>query len=324
MAIIHDNPLLKGASGSVGNVTYKKWRGRIVMANKPGKRTKTSAKQKDQQTTFRSAVRFAKRACAVPEIKAMYAKGINDRKHSANAVALSDYLNPPEIREIDVLSYTGAPGELIRVRAFDDFKVKSVSITISNADGSVIETGEAQPRGKRGLWRMTTAVRNNHRPGTVFTVAAKDMSGNVTRKTVAIPVGGFEVPPVETSTVKSDNAIQQGATDGSQGKIDAAHASATDASGTSKTEAPGTDEREPSHAMAKNVIQTTANDNLQVKHEGDDVPLWPLSPLNIYTANKYHKSGDQPHHHGSRAPHQDSGTFRSDSSPVDSGGDGGG
>ena len=139
MAIINGNPAVNGASGTVGKLVYKRWRGKIVLANKPGRRKKTTEKQRDNQDDFRSAVLWAKGVCKIPETKAMYAKGINDKKHSANAVALSDALNPPEIREIDILAYTGAPGELIRVRAFDDFKVKSVSITIPSADGNIIE-----------------------------------------------------------------------------------------------------------------------------------------------------------------------------------------
>ena len=75
----------------------------------------------------------------------MYEKGIGGNKFSANAVALSDFLNPPKIEEINVMNYTGAPGEIIRVRAWDDFKVASVSITIMR-DNIIIEKGKAQPR----------------------------------------------------------------------------------------------------------------------------------------------------------------------------------
>lgn len=208
MAFVDNNPLLKGASGALGkNVVFKQVRGRTHMTNMPRKRKRSSEKQKEQQDVFQLAVRYAKRACSFPEWKAMYAKGINDRKHSANAVAVSDYLNPPEIHEINVLTYTGAPGELIRIRAFDDFKVASVIVTITNAEGIVIEKGEAQLRGKKGLWRMMTTVRNPSAPGTVFSVVAKDMAGNETTKAVAIPIAGMQ------AAANAEQAIQAGVTE---------------------------------------------------------------------------------------------------------------
>ena len=197
MSVVTNNPLVKGASGALGRtVVYKQWRGRVVMANLPKKRKSSSEKQKDQQMRFHYAVKFAKRATANPQWKAMYEKGIGGNKFSANAVALSDFLNPPKIEEINVMNYTGAPGEIIRVRAWDDFKVASVTITIMR-DNTVIEKGKAQPRGKKGLWRMATSVRNASAPGTVFEVVAKDMAGNETKKAVTIPLAGMQAIPVE-------------------------------------------------------------------------------------------------------------------------------
>jgi hypothetical protein len=99
-------------------------------------------------------------------------------------VAVSDYLHAPKIHEIQAENYSGEPGEIIRIRATDDFMVASVSVTITGGDNHVIEEGEAQPRGKRGLWRMTTTVRNTNVPGTVITVVAKDMAGNETSASV--------------------------------------------------------------------------------------------------------------------------------------------
>jgi len=216
MSIVRNNHLLVGASGALGkNVVYKQWRGRVVMANMPKKRKGSSEKQKDQQHRFKEAVTFAKRATANPQWKAMYEKGINEKenKFSANAVALSDYLNSPEIGEINVLNYTGAPGELIRIRAWDDFKVASVHVTITR-NNVIIEKGKAQPRGKKGLWRLMTTVRNESAPGTVITVVANDMAGNTTKKTITIPLAGMQAASVEGNAVqepkqKEDVGTQQ-------------------------------------------------------------------------------------------------------------------
>lgn len=187
MAIINSNPLLNGASGLFGtNVVYRQWRGLTIMAKRPAKRREISPKQQQQVNRFAQAVGYAKRQMKMPERKALYEKGISDKKFSANGVALSDYLNPPKIHEIYAADYRGEPGGIIRVRATDDFMVASVSVTITSGDNRMIEKGEAMPRGKRGLWRFTTTVRNANVPGTVITVVAKDMAGNETTGTIQV------------------------------------------------------------------------------------------------------------------------------------------
>ena len=200
MAIAHNNPLIKGMSGALGeSVVYKYYRDRdlVIMANYPSKRVKDSDKQIAQQKRFQAATEYAKKATSIPHINALYKARITPELTSANAVALTDFLKPPVITEVNVLNYTGAPGEIIRVRAWDDFKVMSVSIRIARADGTVIEEGQATLRGKRGLWRMMTTVRNEEVVGTVFTVVAKDMPGNEATCIVKITKAG-EMNAVET------------------------------------------------------------------------------------------------------------------------------
>lgn len=182
-----NNPFFNGVSGMIGNnFVIRQMKDRIIIANKPCKRKRTSEKQLQQNTRFRYANEYAKRAMAVPALKALYAKGIGGTKRTAHQVAVGDFLKAPVVHEIEVKDYTGVPGELIRVRATDDFRVASVSITITAADGRVIEKGVATPRGKRGLWRMSTSVRNPDARGTVIEVVAKDYAGNETVRVVVV------------------------------------------------------------------------------------------------------------------------------------------
>ena len=46
-----------------------------------------------------------------------------------------------------VSGYKGSVGDLIRVRVTDDFKVVQVKVTITNADGSPVEQGDAVKQG---------------------------------------------------------------------------------------------------------------------------------------------------------------------------------
>ena len=189
MPIITNNPAVDGASGMLGkNFVYRQWNGRTIMANKPKKRGKLSEKQLAQVTRFQYAAEYARERTKSPEYKHLYQRGVDPKKDmfSAYAVALRDFLNPPKVSDVDAKDYTGEAGQIIRVRATDDFMVKSVTVTITSAENKVIETGEAIARGKKGLWRMTTTVRNANVRGTVIMVVAKDLAGNEAKKVVAI------------------------------------------------------------------------------------------------------------------------------------------
>ena len=216
MPIVTHNFLLKGFSGALGkNVVFKQYtkRGIVIAANYPKKRKSDSDKQIAQQGVFKYAIQYAKNATAHPQVSVIYAKGVDAVRTSVNAVAMKDVLTPPEVREVNLLTYSGAPGELIRVRAWDDFKVMSVSIAIAKADGTIIEEGQALPRGKKGLWRMATTVRNDSVPGTVFTVIATDMAGNKAKRTVRIPLAGqgdsFKEEHVKIPVVSASAILEQ-------------------------------------------------------------------------------------------------------------------
>ncbi|MGC3943754.1 MAG: hypothetical protein QM762_04300 [Chryseolinea sp.] len=271
MPIATNNPILKGVSGTLGkNIVIKQWRNRVVIANRPKKRERSTEKQLDQQHRFKDATTYAKNVNANPQSKALYEKGINDNKFSAYAVALSDHLNPPQIKDINVLMYTGEPGELIRVRAFDDFKVKSVTITIMR-DDVIIEKGNAEPRGKKGLWRMTTSVRNASAPGTVFTVVAEDYAGNTARKSVAIALAGMQAPVGKESEVaarQKENVVieleEKRPTLSDNKVVDASIASAKDASAMEAQASDSVDNDGKTNNIGK-----TSNDGKLPNDQGD-------------------------------------------------------
>ncbi|MGC3947019.1 MAG: hypothetical protein QM762_21295 [Chryseolinea sp.] len=183
MPILEDNPAMKGASGTLGGaLTYRRVGDRTIVAQKGKKREKLSAKQEVQVASFTKASSYAKRALMKPEMKALYERGIDKKKHITNAytVAIQDFLKPPVIHEIDTKDYSGEAGQLIRVRASDNFKVKSVTVSVANAEGEMVETGEALERGKKGLWRYTTTIRRMIVKGSMITAVARDYADNAT------------------------------------------------------------------------------------------------------------------------------------------------
>lgn len=181
MARSKNNPLLKGMSGPIGRtIIIKNYKdGRQVIANVPKEREKTSSKQKENEQKFKKGNTYAKHKMKIPAIAEQYNRRAKGTSRNGYNLAVKDYSHAPEIKSIEGEEYSGRPGTIIRIRATDDFKVVSVTVKIT-VGKKVIEQGEAIPRGKRGLWRYTTTVKNVKVKASVITAEATDMPGNRT------------------------------------------------------------------------------------------------------------------------------------------------
>lgn len=62
---------------------------------------------------------------------------------SAYNVAVADFLNAPDIKEVDFSKYTGEVGSQITICAIDDFKVTDVQVEIFDSTGVLVERGGA-------------------------------------------------------------------------------------------------------------------------------------------------------------------------------------
>jgi hypothetical protein len=95
-------------------------------------------------------------------------------------VAIADFFAAPDIIEIDVSSYTGQAGEQIKLKVTDDFKVKSVKVTIHNDDGSLVEEGSGMQIAGSADWVYTTKTLNSNLSGDKITITATDNPANLT------------------------------------------------------------------------------------------------------------------------------------------------
>ena len=86
-----------------------------------------------------SGVIYAKGAIEAPETQEIYSSVAAKKKKTPIQVAVADFLNVPEIENVDLSKYTGTPGDIIKVTASDDVMVKSVHISIINDDGTLVE-----------------------------------------------------------------------------------------------------------------------------------------------------------------------------------------
>jgi hypothetical protein len=187
MAQSKDNIITHGLSGKVGNIlVFSQRNGKTYVSKVPKQSTKEpTAGQVAHQQKFQLAIIYGKSAIANPATKAEY-EAEAEIDESAFNVAVADMLQAPEIDSIDLSGYTGKVGEKIVIIATDDFKVTSVTVNISNADGTLVEEGAAV-LGNSGVdWVYTTTAVNASLAGDKITVEASDLPGNVSDKQVAL------------------------------------------------------------------------------------------------------------------------------------------
>lgn len=183
MAESKNNIVTHGLSGKVGDLlVFSQRNGKTIVSKAPKERTgELSDKQEVQKLKFQRAVLYAKAVMNNPDKKQMYETMSDDSKGiSAYNVAVADLLNAPKIQEINLSAYTGNPGDTIRIIATDDFEVLLVTVKIENADGSLVEEGNAVSNGAE--WIYTATVLNSDLSGDKITITASDRPVNMTEK----------------------------------------------------------------------------------------------------------------------------------------------
>jgi hypothetical protein len=174
-------PSSASVSAMLGHeVLVRNVRGQYIVTNRPiRKQRMPSPGQVSRRDKFKSAAQYASRQIAREESAELYASGITAKKRTAYLVALTDFLNAPEVKEIDARNYQGHEGDIIRISATDDFRVTSVELTIINPRGEIIENGEAvQDKRHVNTWNYKTTMANPERTGTIIRSKAFDRPGN--------------------------------------------------------------------------------------------------------------------------------------------------
>ena len=136
MAKVRNNPVVRGISGSIGGMVFRQLpNGETWVSGKPDfSHRKFSQGQKSHQKRFKEAAAYAREAAKTHPIYAQLAVGTVKSPYNW---ALSDWFNPPVIHAIERM------GNLIRVEASDNVMVTKVRVTILDAEGRVLEQGQA-------------------------------------------------------------------------------------------------------------------------------------------------------------------------------------
>ncbi len=177
MASVDLNPITERIRGAIGDLVFKKFMGRVIIARKrkPDDRVPSPA-ELEVRERFKAAAGFARGIFADPVQKARYVDAAKAQGTLPFATAMSDFLYPPEVKAIDTTGYRGQVGDAILVTATDDFEVTSVTVTLRDAARVVIEQGPAIKTDGKWVY-AATAVAPAGEPLTIE-AEAKDRPGH--------------------------------------------------------------------------------------------------------------------------------------------------
>ncbi|MDR2149208.1 MAG: hypothetical protein LBE91_22435 [Tannerella sp.] len=171
------NVVTHGLSGKVGDLlVFRQVAGKTIVGKVPRKSDKVTEKQLEQRKKFQSAILYGK----TPENRELYEEKASKKGKTSFHVAVADFLNAPNIENIDISGYTGMPGDTIRIRVTDDFAVREVTVLITNADGTKVEKAQAVPDSIGYEWTFTAAQENVSLDGDKIEISVSDTPGNLT------------------------------------------------------------------------------------------------------------------------------------------------
>lgn len=181
MAESKNNVIVHGFTGKFGDLlVFRQVAGKTIASKAPAApQGEPSEKQLAVRARFQQAVLYGRAVLADPATKKTYADAAPNGQSAYN-VAVADFFQAPDIAEIDVSGYTGQPGQVIKIKVTDDFKVKTVKLTIQNEDGSLVEEGDAVQLGNSADWTYTATAPNANLTMDKITVTATDNPANLT------------------------------------------------------------------------------------------------------------------------------------------------
>ncbi len=180
MAKVRQNIIIQGLSGSLGDqIIFKQDKGgRTIISAKPTfhPNREFSEAQKLQRAAFREASAYGQGAQRHP----LYAQKAAGTPRSAYNIAMADWFHAPEVLEIDLSTWSGQAGQIIRIKAIDDVLVTKVLVAITDGENAVLEQGAATQAD--GLWweyTTTLMVSGNLK----VRASAQDLPGHIAEMT---------------------------------------------------------------------------------------------------------------------------------------------
>ncbi|WP_276372898.1 hypothetical protein [Chryseolinea sp. H1M3-3] len=182
MALIKENDLTEGMSGKFGKkIVFRVVHGVTLASRRLTAPRVQTEKQLAHQVRFQRAAEYAKAKMQDPVAKQEY-KEMAGNGAFANpfAAALGDYMTRPKVLDVNVSGFTGVAGSTILVLVSDNAKTIRMKIDIQNADGVLIESGEASLKAGDTEWKYVTTQALASLTGVKIVVTAIDRPGNET------------------------------------------------------------------------------------------------------------------------------------------------
>lgn len=183
MAKVKDNIVTEGLSGVLGKLlVFRQKAGATIVSVKPSFTQPQSEAQLKQVSRFAQATRYAKHALQDPATKAAYAARAKAGQHAHN-IAIADFLHAPVINEVRLI---GEQQNQISIEASDDFEVTAVWVKLCDAEGMVLEEGEALPTDQEDHWSYTLQKAYEKLSSSHLQIRAYDLPGNCSEKHILI------------------------------------------------------------------------------------------------------------------------------------------
>ena len=182
-----ESKLTKSYSGIFGNqVLLKNRKGKSVMTIPPQKIPKPpTEKMIKWRKHFAHASQYATQSLLDPDKLAAYTAKSRDGL-APYVVALTDYLHPPYVDEVEISGYRGNPGDKICVSAYDDFMITGVGVQIFDPAGNMLEEGDCVFNLSSGMYDFTVTVAVQKLRGVTITATARDLPGHTGKLSVTL------------------------------------------------------------------------------------------------------------------------------------------
>jgi hypothetical protein len=177
MPKVQFNQLIQSFSGKVGDMIFYQADGQNLSRTAPKVVPDRTEKQQANSSRFLAAQKYAQSVLADPALKAAY-KALCQGHQNPRNLAIRDAMRPPVIESMNLEGYAGKPGETVRVRATDDFRVAQVQVSIRGAQGELIEEGPAELQAEAGEWQYEAKAEVPEGRTVSVTAVAKDNPGN--------------------------------------------------------------------------------------------------------------------------------------------------
>lgn len=169
---------LRGAVG--GTLMFRKMNGETVVSAFPEKSSKEpSEKQLAQRGRFRLASLYAQRIKTDPVLLEEYVVAAAKKGYpSARSLMIADYFRLPEILSMNV--NTQQDGTVLEALVVDYMRVQSVTVSMKNPEGQVLESGSCTLSADQQTWTYAVQVVEHLVAGVNIEFIATDLPGNVT------------------------------------------------------------------------------------------------------------------------------------------------